>query len=145
MRLKCVTDFIGVEITGDRMNLAEVYLEGNCLAADPAQVAITNQVNQSRLVRDVLEVVGEQPFVAAVRRRGNAKGAGALKIPEHMLITFRERMVRFINDDQRKVIWSETPPPGFAHQGLNGGNDDRRLEAGSAFGCLDLGDDTGCS
>ena len=144
MRLECVTDFVRVEIPGDRMNVAEVYLEGNCLGADPAQVAITNQVNQSRLVRDVLEVVGEQPFVAAVRRRGNTKDAGVLKIPEHTLITFRERMMGFVNDDQRKVIGSKTPPPVFAHQGLNGGNDDRRIKTGSAFGCLDLGYDTGC-
>ena len=81
MRLKRVADFIRVEIPGDRMHVAEVYLEGNCLDANPAQVAITNQVNQSRLVRDVLEVVTEQPFVATVRRRGNAKDAGSSKYP----------------------------------------------------------------
>ena len=48
-----------------------------------------------------------------------------------------------VNDDQREVIGSKTPPPGFAHQGLHGGNDDRRIKTGRAFGRLDLGHDTG--
>ena len=143
MRLERVADFLRVEIPGDRMNVAEVNLEGDRLDANPAQVAIANQVNQSCLVRDVLEEVTEQPFVAAVRCRGNAKDAGVLKISEHALITFAERMMSLVNDDQREVIGSKTPPPGFAHQGLHGGNDDRRIKTGSAFRRLDLGHDTG--
>src|SRR4030095_8134895 len=56
--LERVADFIGAEITGDRMNVADIYLKRDCLDANPAQVALRNQVNQGRLVCDVLEVVG---------------------------------------------------------------------------------------
>src|SRR4030095_3475534 len=54
-------------------------------------------------------------------------------------------MMGFINDDQREVIPSKTPPSGFAFQGLHGGNDDGRIKAGRAFGRLDLGHDASWS
>jgi hypothetical protein len=52
-------------------------------------------------------------------------------------------MMSLVNDDQREVIGRKTPPSVFAHHGLHGGNDDRRIKAGRAFGCLDPGHDAG--
>ena len=145
VRLERTSQFTSIEVTSDNMHVAQVDSQRDRLDADSAQVAVTNQVNQSCLVRDVLEVVGEQPFVSPVRRRGDTKDAGTLEIPEHALITFRERMMGFVNDDQREMIGRKPPSPVLAGQCLHGGNDDRRLKAGSAFGSLDFGDDTGCS
>ena len=45
-----VPDFVRVKIAGDRMHVAKVYPEGDRLDADPAQVAVANQVNQGCLV-----------------------------------------------------------------------------------------------
>ena len=145
VRLERVPQLIAREVASHAFDPRDVDSQRERLDPDAAEIALGDEFHQACLVRDVLKVVTEQPFVSPVGRRGDTKDAGTLKIPEHALIAFRKRMLAFVDDDQREMIGRKPTSPVLAGQCLHGGNDDRRLEAGSAFGCLDLGYDTGCS
>ena len=99
---------------------------------------------ETDLERDVLEVSAEALLVAAVGGRGDAEDFGvAVEVAEHALVAVGERVVGFVNDDEVEVIARPTVQAFFTHEGLDGGDDDGRIEAGEQVAALSLGDDAG--
>ena len=131
VRLDGVAEILGVVVAGGRAHVVEVDLQRHRLHADRHEPVLPDEIEQRHLVGDVLEVAAEVLLVAAVGRRGDAEHEGVfVEIAERVEVAVRERVMRFVHDDEAEVIARPPFAPRRAHERLHARDDDRRV-AGS--------------
>ncbi len=134
----------GVVVAGGRAHVVEVDLQRDRLRADRHEPVLPDEIQQRHLVGDVLEVATEVLFVAAIRRGGDAEHERRLiEMAQRAEVAVRERVMRFVHDDEAEVIARPAVAPSRAHQRLHAGDDDRRIQARALIRHLYLGGEAG--
>ena len=115
IRIQCGGDIPGFEISGLHGHTGQVQLQRDRQRLDRGKVSFPDRLRQRIFISQTVEYFPQVPHVSPVRSSGYAQHLRVFEMPQHFLITVRNAMMGFIDNNRPEVICRKSAKPLFPH------------------------------